>query len=92
MQYNRCRIVGAAGAGATVAAWPVGSCGRAERPAHRVRQDRHRLSAVQRANTALRTALAQKDVVEGLAVIGLEATSSTPAELLRRATIAGGRW
>jgi tripartite-type tricarboxylate transporter receptor subunit TctC len=36
---------------------------------------------VQRANTALRTALEQKDVIDGLAVMGLEATSSTPDQL-----------
>jgi tripartite-type tricarboxylate transporter receptor subunit TctC len=36
---------------------------------------------VQRVNTALRTALEQKDVIEGLAVMGLEATSSTPDQL-----------
>ncbi|MBI2739987.1 MAG: twin-arginine translocation pathway signal protein [Rhodospirillales bacterium] len=36
---------------------------------------------VQHANTALRTALAQKDVIDGLAVMGLEATSSTPDQL-----------
>lgn len=38
-------------------------------------------AVVQRANTALRTALEQKDVREGLAVMGLEATSSTPDQL-----------
>jgi len=36
---------------------------------------------VQRANTALRAALADKETVDGLAVMGLEAKSSTPAEL-----------
>jgi tripartite-type tricarboxylate transporter receptor subunit TctC len=36
---------------------------------------------VQRANTALRSALADKETVDGLAVMGLEAKSSTPAEL-----------
>ena len=36
---------------------------------------------VQRVNTALRTALEQKDVIDGLAVMGLEAKSSTPEEL-----------
>jgi len=36
---------------------------------------------VQRANTALRAALADKETVDGLALMGLEAKSSTPAEL-----------
>ena len=36
---------------------------------------------VQRANAALRAALADKETVDGLAVMGLEAKSSTPAEL-----------
>ena len=36
---------------------------------------------VQRANAVLRTALAHKNVVDGLAVMGLEAKSSTPEEL-----------
>ena len=36
---------------------------------------------VQRLNAALRAALAQKDVVDGLATFGLEAMSSTPAEV-----------
>src|SRR5437868_4629 len=36
---------------------------------------------VQRMNAALRAALAQKDVVDGLATFGLEAMSSTPAEV-----------
>ncbi len=36
---------------------------------------------VNRMHTALKTALAQKDVVDGLAAFGLEAMSSTPAEL-----------
>ena len=34
-----------------------------------------------RANEALRVALAQKDVIDGLAVMGLEVKSSTPQEL-----------
>jgi tripartite-type tricarboxylate transporter receptor subunit TctC len=37
--------------------------------------------AVGRMNAALKAALAQKDVVDGLATFGLEAMSSTPAEL-----------
>jgi tripartite-type tricarboxylate transporter receptor subunit TctC len=37
---------------------------------------------VARFNGALRNALAQKDVVDGLATFGLEAMSSTPAELV----------
>jgi tripartite-type tricarboxylate transporter receptor subunit TctC len=36
---------------------------------------------VGRMNAALKTALAHKDVVDGLATFGLEAMSSTPAEL-----------
>ena len=36
---------------------------------------------VQRLNTALRAALATPEVVDGLAAMGLEAKSSTPAEL-----------
>ncbi|OUL99646.1 Bug family tripartite tricarboxylate transporter substrate binding protein [Variovorax sp. JS1663] len=36
---------------------------------------------VARANAAMKTALAQKDVVDGLATFGLEAMSSSPAEL-----------
>jgi tripartite-type tricarboxylate transporter receptor subunit TctC len=38
-------------------------------------------ATIKRANEALRAALAQKDVVDGLAVMGLEAKSSTPEEL-----------
>ena len=38
-------------------------------------------SVIQRANGALRTALASQDVIDGLAVMGLEVASSTPAEL-----------
>ena len=47
---------------------------------------------VQRANAALRTALAQKDVVDGLAVMGLEATSSTPDELATLLKQSYDRW
>ncbi len=36
---------------------------------------------VQRANAALRAALADRETIDGLAVMGLEAKSSTPAEL-----------
>ncbi|VTU14014.1 Bug family tripartite tricarboxylate transporter substrate binding protein [Variovorax sp. RA8] len=36
---------------------------------------------VARANAAMKTALAQKDVIDGLATFGLEAMSSTPGEL-----------
>ena len=39
---------------------------------------------IMNANIALRAALAQKDVVDGLAVMGLEAMSSTPEELAAR--------
>jgi tripartite-type tricarboxylate transporter receptor subunit TctC len=37
---------------------------------------------VARANAAMKTALAQKDVIDGLATFGLEAMSSTPQELM----------
>ena len=40
-------------------------------------------TAVQRANASLRAALAQKDVIDGIAVMGLEAKSSTPQELAK---------
>jgi tripartite-type tricarboxylate transporter receptor subunit TctC len=36
---------------------------------------------VQRANAALRTALADRETIDGLAVMGLEARSSSPADL-----------
>ena len=39
---------------------------------------------VARANAAMKTALAQKDVIDGLGSFGLEAMSSTPAELTAR--------
>jgi tripartite-type tricarboxylate transporter receptor subunit TctC len=45
---------------------------------------------VNRVNAALKTALAHKDVVDGLATFGLEAMSSSPAELadlIRRDTV-----
>ena len=47
---------------------------------------------VQRANAALSAALAHKDTVDGLAVMGLEATSSTPAELGARLKADTERW
>ena len=47
---------------------------------------------VMRANEALRAALAQKDVVEGLAVMGLEARSSTPQELATLLKESYDRW
>jgi tripartite-type tricarboxylate transporter receptor subunit TctC len=47
---------------------------------------------VQRANAALRTALAEKDVVDGLEVMGLEARSSTPAELAAMLKADSERW
>ena len=47
---------------------------------------------VQRVNTALRAALAQKDVVERLAVMGLETTSSTPEQLARLLKESYDRW
>jgi tripartite-type tricarboxylate transporter receptor subunit TctC len=39
------------------------------------------LDVVARLNSAMKTALASKDVIDGLATFGLEAMSSTPAEL-----------
>ncbi|CAN5331686.1 Bug family tripartite tricarboxylate transporter substrate binding protein [soil metagenome] len=47
---------------------------------------------VMRANIALRAALAQKDVVDGLAVMGLEAMSSTPEELAARLKADHDNW
>jgi tripartite-type tricarboxylate transporter receptor subunit TctC len=47
---------------------------------------------VDRANQALRAALAQKDVVDGLAVMGLEAASSTPEELAQRLKADHDKW
>lgn len=47
---------------------------------------------VQKANAAIRTALADKDVVAGLAAMGLEARSSTPAELAALLKADGDKW
>ncbi len=47
---------------------------------------------VQRANAALRAALAAPDVIEGLEVMGLEARSSTPAELAALLRLDHDRW
>ena len=47
---------------------------------------------VERANGALRAALAQKDVIDGLAVMGLEAKSSTPQELATLLKESYDRW
>jgi tripartite-type tricarboxylate transporter receptor subunit TctC len=47
---------------------------------------------VQRANTALRAALAAPDVIDGLALMGLEARSSTPAELAAMLKADTERW
>lgn len=47
---------------------------------------------IMKANAALRAALAQKDVVDGLAVMGLEATSSTPEELALRLKADHDKW
>ncbi|HEY5291592.1 MAG TPA: Bug family tripartite tricarboxylate transporter substrate binding protein [Burkholderiales bacterium] len=49
-------------------------------------------AAVQRANAALRAALAAPDVIEGLAVMGLESKSSTPEELARLLRADHDRW
>jgi tripartite-type tricarboxylate transporter receptor subunit TctC len=45
-----------------------------------------------RANEAIRAALAKKDVVDGLAVMGLEAKSSTPQELATLLKESYDRW
>ncbi len=47
---------------------------------------------VQRANSALRAALADKDTVDGLALMGLESRSSTPAELAAMLKADTERW
>jgi tripartite-type tricarboxylate transporter receptor subunit TctC len=47
---------------------------------------------VDKANTALRAALAAPDVIEGLAAVGLEAKSSSPAELAAMLKTALERW
>lgn len=47
---------------------------------------------VQRANAALRAALADKETVDGLAAMGLEAKSSTPAELAAMLDADTRRW
>ncbi len=49
-------------------------------------------AVVDRANGALRTALAQKDVIDGLAVMGLEVKSSTPQELATLLKESYDRW
>jgi tripartite-type tricarboxylate transporter receptor subunit TctC len=47
---------------------------------------------VQRANAALRAALADKETVDGLALMGLEAKSSSPAELAAMLKADTERW
>ncbi|HEY6511608.1 MAG TPA: Bug family tripartite tricarboxylate transporter substrate binding protein [Burkholderiaceae bacterium] len=47
---------------------------------------------VQRANNALRAALAEREVVEGLELMGLESKSSTPAELAAMLKSDNERW
>jgi tripartite-type tricarboxylate transporter receptor subunit TctC len=47
---------------------------------------------VQRANAALRAALAERDVIEGLELMGLESKSSTPAELAAMLKADSERW
>jgi tripartite-type tricarboxylate transporter receptor subunit TctC len=49
-------------------------------------------SVIMNANLALRAALAQKDVVDGLAVMGLEARSSTPEALAERLRADHDNW
>jgi len=58
-----------------------------------IRAGRYAGAVVHRVNTALRHALAQKDVIDGVAVMGLEVMCPRPSQLaalLRRATTAGG--
>jgi tripartite-type tricarboxylate transporter receptor subunit TctC len=47
---------------------------------------------VQRANAAMRAALADKETVEGLELMGLEARSSTPTELAGMLKADNERW
>ncbi len=47
---------------------------------------------VQKANAAIRVALAEKDVIDGLAVMGLEAKSSSAAELAALLKADGDKW
>lgn len=47
---------------------------------------------IQRTNAALRSALAAPEVVDGLAAMGLESTSSTPAELAAMLKADSERW
>jgi tripartite-type tricarboxylate transporter receptor subunit TctC len=47
---------------------------------------------VERANAAVRSALARQDVIDGIAVMGLEARSSTPAELATLLKTSYDRW
>jgi tripartite-type tricarboxylate transporter receptor subunit TctC len=47
---------------------------------------------VQHANAALRTALAEREVIEGLETMGLESKSSTPAELAAMLKADSERW
>jgi tripartite-type tricarboxylate transporter receptor subunit TctC len=47
---------------------------------------------VQRANAALRQALAEREVIEGLELMGLESKSSTPAELGAMLKADSERW
>ena len=49
-------------------------------------------AAVQNANAALRAALASPDVIDGIAVMGLESKSSTPDELARLLRADHDRW
>lgn len=49
-------------------------------------------ATVQRVNAALRSALAAPDVIEGLATMGLEAASSSPAELAAMLKADHDRW
>ena len=47
---------------------------------------------VQRAATAIRTAVAMPDVVEGFAALGVEASANTPAELAAAVRSENAAW
>lgn len=50
------------------------------------------VEVVQKANSAIRTALASPDAIDGLASMGLEARSSSPAELAALLKADGDKW
>ena len=57
-----------------------------------LRAGRHAQAGGRPRQSALRAALAQKDVVDGLAVMGLESVSSTPEELAQRLKTDHDKW